>query len=40
VAFFAHIGGFVFGVLVARLLLSSGRLGLRAGEPATVGAAP
>ena len=26
VAFFAHVGGFVFGVLVARLYASSGRL--------------
>jgi membrane associated rhomboid family serine protease len=26
VAFFAHVGGFVFGVLVARLYVSSGRL--------------
>jgi rhomboid family protein len=25
-AFFAHVGGFVFGVLVARLLLGSGRI--------------
>jgi membrane associated rhomboid family serine protease len=29
VAFFAHVGGFLFGVLVARLLLASGRIALR-----------
>jgi hypothetical protein len=26
VAFFAHVGGFVFGVIIARLLASAGRL--------------
>jgi membrane associated rhomboid family serine protease len=26
VAFFAHVGGFLFGFIVARLLLGSGRL--------------
>src|SRR5207253_7744163 len=26
VAFFAHVGGFVFGVIVARLLAGSGRI--------------
>jgi membrane associated rhomboid family serine protease len=33
VAFFAHVGGFVFGFLVARLLLSTGRLDLRSDDP-------
>jgi membrane associated rhomboid family serine protease len=32
-AFFAHIGGFLFGVIVARVLLAGGRLGSRAGDP-------
>jgi len=27
VAFFAHVGGFIFGLLVARLLVSAGRVG-------------
>jgi hypothetical protein len=39
-AFFAHVGGFVFGVIVARLLVGSGLLGSRVGEPATAGAGP
>jgi rhomboid family protein len=39
-AFFAHIGGFIFGVIVARVLASSGVVGSRAGQPAAVGAAP
>jgi membrane associated rhomboid family serine protease len=26
VAFFAHVGGFVFGVIVARVLVSTGRI--------------
>jgi membrane associated rhomboid family serine protease len=33
VAFFAHVGGFVFGFLVARLLVSMGRLDLRSDDP-------
>jgi membrane associated rhomboid family serine protease len=33
VAFFAHVGGFVFGFLVARVLVSSGRLDLRSDDP-------
>jgi rhomboid family protein len=33
VAFFAHVGGFLFGFLVARLLVSSGRLDLRGDDP-------
>jgi rhomboid family protein len=32
VAFFAHVGGFVFGYIVARVLVSRGRLGTPAGE--------
>jgi hypothetical protein len=39
-AFFAHVGGFVFGVIVARVLVSSGTLRAGRGEPAAVGAAP
>ena len=34
VAFFAHIGGFVFGVIVARVLVAGGRIGSGAGDPA------
>jgi membrane associated rhomboid family serine protease len=33
VAFFAHVGGFVFGVIVAWLLANSGRLNLRTDDP-------
>ena len=33
VAFFAHVGGFVFGFIGARLLLSRGRLNLRSDDP-------
>jgi membrane associated rhomboid family serine protease len=33
VAFFAHVGGFLFGFLVARLLVSTGRLDLRSDDP-------
>ena len=40
VAFFAHVGGFVFGVIVARLLSGSGVLSGAQGEPAAVGAGP
>jgi membrane associated rhomboid family serine protease len=33
VAFFAHVGGFVFGFIVASLLLKAGRLSLRSDDP-------
>jgi membrane associated rhomboid family serine protease len=33
VAFFAHVGGFVFGFLVAKLLMSAGRVAPNPGEP-------
>jgi membrane associated rhomboid family serine protease len=33
VAFFAHVGGFVFGFVVASLLLKAGRLNLRSDDP-------
>jgi membrane associated rhomboid family serine protease len=33
VAFFAHVGGFLFGAAVARILVSSGRLPLSGDEP-------
>jgi membrane associated rhomboid family serine protease len=39
-AFFAHVGGFLFGFIVARVLVSSGVLRAGAAEPAAVGAAP
>jgi membrane associated rhomboid family serine protease len=26
VAFFAHVGGFIFGVLIARILIGAGRI--------------
>jgi membrane associated rhomboid family serine protease len=32
-AFFAHIGGFLFGVIVARVLLAGGRIESGAGDP-------
>jgi membrane associated rhomboid family serine protease len=35
VAFFAHVGGFLFGFLVAKLLVSNGRLDLRSHDPRT-----
>ena len=34
VAFFAHVGGFVFGLIVARILTGSGRVGVSAGDAA------
>jgi rhomboid family protein len=37
VAFFAHVGGFVFGFVVARLLLNSGRLSRRGAGPRVLG---
>ena len=40
VAFFAHVGGFLFGVLVAAVLANTGRIGAAAGEPVPVGAGP
>jgi rhomboid family protein len=41
-AFFAHVGGFVFGLVAARLLTRSGEAGSRgrAGEPVGAGATP
>ena len=39
-AFFAHVGGFLFGVIAARGLVSSGILRAGPGEPAAVGGAP
>jgi membrane associated rhomboid family serine protease len=39
VAFFAHVGGFVFGFLVARFLLGSGRIGAETLQPASQRAA-
>jgi rhomboid family protein len=33
VAFFAHVGGFLFGVVVARLLLDTGRIVVARGRP-------
>ncbi|MGZ4317045.1 MAG: rhomboid family intramembrane serine protease [Gaiellaceae bacterium] len=38
VAFFAHVGGFLFGLVVAWLLVQSGRLTLRADDPRALGA--
>jgi membrane associated rhomboid family serine protease len=40
VAFFAHVGGFLFGVVVAAVLANAGRIGAAAVEPAALGAAP
>jgi membrane associated rhomboid family serine protease len=37
VAFFAHVGGFVFGFIVASLLLKAGRLNLRSDDPRAIG---
>jgi membrane associated rhomboid family serine protease len=33
VAFFAHVGGFVFGVAVARILVGAGQVALRSTSP-------
>jgi membrane associated rhomboid family serine protease len=33
VAFFAHVGGFVFGALVAWLLMTAGRVAPQGGSP-------
>jgi membrane associated rhomboid family serine protease len=38
VAFFAHVGGFVFGFVVASLLLRAGRLDVRRDDPRLLGA--
>jgi membrane associated rhomboid family serine protease len=38
VAFFAHVGGFVFGFVVATLLLRAGRLDVRRDDPRALGA--
>jgi rhomboid family protein len=38
VAFFAHVGGFVFGLVVAWLLAQSGHLRLRSDDPRALGA--
>jgi membrane associated rhomboid family serine protease len=40
VAFFAHVGGFLFGVAAAALLANTGKIGATAGEPIAAGAAP
>lgn len=34
VAFFAHVGGFAFGYIVARVLFGGGRAGVPAGQVA------
>jgi membrane associated rhomboid family serine protease len=36
VAFFAHVGGFLFGVIVARVLVAGGRVGSGVGDPAAL----
>jgi membrane associated rhomboid family serine protease len=38
VAFFAHVGGFLFGLVVAWLLVQSGRLTVRGDDPRALGA--
>jgi rhomboid family protein len=40
VAFFAHVGGFLFGVIVAALLSNRGTISSTASEPVAVGAGP
>jgi membrane associated rhomboid family serine protease len=40
VAFFAHVGGFLFGVVVAAVLANTGKIGATAGDPVAIGAAP
>ena len=37
VAFFAHVGGFLFGFCIASLLLRAGRLNLRSDDPRAIG---
>jgi rhomboid family protein len=39
-AFFAHVGGFIFGFIAARILLPTGRSGAEAGGLAQAGAVP
>ena len=39
-AFFAHVGGFLFGVIVAAALANTGKIGGSVGEPAAAGALP
>jgi membrane associated rhomboid family serine protease len=39
-AFFAHVGGFVFGVIAARILAASRPADARAGDLAQAGAVP
>jgi membrane associated rhomboid family serine protease len=39
-AFFAHVGGFIFGLIVARLLASTRASGAGAGGLAQAGAVP
>jgi membrane associated rhomboid family serine protease len=38
VAFFAHVGGFVFGLIITWLLVQRGRLSLRGNDPRALGA--
>jgi membrane associated rhomboid family serine protease len=40
VAFFAHVGGFVFGVIVARILAARRPASVGAGDLAQAGAIP
>ena len=40
VAFFAHVGGFLFGVLAASLLTAGGKAEAREGDAVALGAAP
>jgi membrane associated rhomboid family serine protease len=40
VAFFAHVGGFLFGVAAAALLAYTGKIGATAGGPIAAGASP
>jgi membrane associated rhomboid family serine protease len=40
VAFFAHVGGFVFGLIVARILTATGSAGAGVGDLAQAGASP
>jgi len=37
VAFFAHVGGFIFGFLVARVLLASGQVAITRDDPSELG---
>jgi membrane associated rhomboid family serine protease len=40
VAFFAHVGGFLFGVIAAAVLANTGKIGATARDPVAMGAAP